>query len=152
MRRGRGEGVFHMGGGFRKEAEYLLKTKSFPHCPHGFPQEFSTAVNIVDICYLVDIKLLDRKRPDSNFFAGRNYYQIVNFCAKITPLTEKTTHSPMGKLWKNVRCGKTPVGGMKIFRKTENFFEKGIDFMRKSRYNVNLYENNEKGDATHAQH
>ena len=33
-----------------------------------------------------------------------------------------------------------------------NFFEKGIDFMGQRLYNVKLYENNEKGDATNAQH
>ena len=31
-------------------------------------------------------------------------------------------------------------------------FKKGIDFIGEVRYNVKLYENNEKGDATHAQH
>ena len=36
--------------------------------------------------------------------------------------------------------------------KEQKNFKKGIDFAEQSRYNVELYENDKKGDATHAQH
>ena len=40
------------------------------------------------------------------------------------------------------------IAGREMEKPKQNFFKKGIDFIGERLYNVKLYENNEKGDAT----
>ena len=77
----------------------------------------------------VDIIVFDRKQPLSHFFDRSNFYHTGFLCAKITPLTASVSQGGKGK-------------------KRRKIFEKGIDFAEQTRYNVKLYENNGKGDAT----
>lgn len=54
-----------------------------------------------------------------------------------------------------IRCQRTDIldGRTRRPRRLhEKNYVKGIDFLEQSRYNVELYENNEKGDAPNAQH
>ena len=89
----------------------------------------------------------DRKRQKSYFFARRKNHHTHIDCAKITPLTDTGTG-------RSARCrGGRPQNLNETVREgLQNFFKKGIDFAGQTRYNVELYENNGKGDATHAQH
>ena len=131
-----------------KEPKYLLKTHTFPHSPHTFPQGFSTGVGKDGYTSEVDINNFDKIRPNPKFFDGRNIYHRPGSCANFYPLTRGECRQECAPGRQSSARGK-PSGNGESLQKN---YEKGIDFLKQVRYNVELYENNEKGDATNAQH
>ena len=97
----------------------------------------------------VDIILFDKNRPKPHFFAGSKNHHSLKLCAKITLLTARAARRA-ADVWPVLAAGPADCTGRRPCQ--QNFFKKGIDFVGQTRYNVKLYENNEKGDATHAQH
>ena len=77
--------VFHKEQWKSKEAEYLLKTLSFPHSPQVFPQGFSTGGVNCGYSILVHIKRNDTVRAVSHFFADCVFCHGSNFVQKLPP-------------------------------------------------------------------
>ena len=125
-----------------------MKTHTFPHSPQSFPQRFSTGVGKTGYTLAVDIKDFDRIRPNPNFFAGRKFHYWPYSCAKFYPLTKNAALKGYMEGGRSSAWGKPGADGESL----QKNYEKGIDFLKQVRYNVELYENNEKGDATNAQH
>ena len=65
-----------------RKSKYLLKTRCFPHSPQVFPQEFSTVPGRLGKIVEIDIKISDRIRPNSHFFAGCVFYHREFFVQK----------------------------------------------------------------------